>query len=373
MLVLASGSAKALLGPDNACTTPETQDTEMSIFEPDRYAWVLFMELSHPANVMERCADLSKKLGDEGPVLWETWRNIMPGARGTVFRPKGAYPGPWRTNTPDREELARLSGDGNGPLIKTEARVIRIRNVPKNPNRQRSKSSKFGSKIIGGTEILINRNSYLHIREHELYNRDVLNARAKLGVAGSLDLPKETKEVKARWTQITEADKPRYHWTIFRDQEGNEQLWGLTGLHISTKDLPNWFWTTFEHIDNKPGFVNESVDAYACPDKPVGCDSVPEELKGTKWENYRLRGTQVSFVDKLGGKTVLANSQLEEGVEDRSSCITCHAEAAIEKHGRQIQISNAFLGKPRENLLKNVMLMDFMFIFKHASSPTEEE
>jgi hypothetical protein len=170
-----------------------------------------------------------------------------------------------------------------------------------------------------------------------------------------------------------EEDKPRYHWTTFKDQEGNEQLWGLTGLHITTKDLPNWFWTTFEHVDNRDGWVNASVDAHACPDAPENCDAVPEELKGTKWENYRLRGTQTNFIDVRGRTIVLANSQLENGIEERSSCMTCHSEAALEARGRNIQLSSAFTGKPRESVLKDLMLMDFMFIFQNASAPAKEK
>ena len=370
---LISVPAQAWLGPDQACAKAETQDTQMALFEPDKYAWVLFKELNHPANMWAQCPSSSKALGDEGPVLWESWRNVMPGARRTTFRQDAAWPGSWRAIAPTKEQIDRISGNNDGPLMKTEGSTEAVRNVPNNPNRKRAKGSKFGSKIIGGQEVRINRETYLHIRDNELYNRDVLAKLAVQGGSASLDLPPGTKEIKARWSQITEEDKPRYHWTRFRDQHGNEQLWGLTGLHITTKDLPNWFWTTFEHVDNAPGFVNKSVDAYSCPDQPEGCNASPPELKGTKWENYRLRGTQTNFVDVRGRTVVLANSQIENGIEDRSSCMTCHAESALEEHGKHIQLSSAFTGKPRENKLGDLMLMDFMFIFKKASSPPKEK
>jgi hypothetical protein len=373
-LLFGAGGSPALAGygPDDPCVNSELQDTQMALFEPDKYAWELFKALNHPANVWAQCPDSAKKLGDEGPVLWETWRNIRPGARRSVFRPKAAYPGAWRTVSPSKSELDRLAGVSNGPLIKNERNVGDVRNVPNNPNRMRPKNAKFGSKIIGGEEIRINRVTFMHIRDNELYNRDVLTSLAAQGAQASLDLPPGTKEVKARWARIEAADKPRYHWTIFKDRDGDEQLWGLTGLHISTKDLPNWLWTTFEHVDMQDKFVNASVDAHACPDQPVNCDAAPPELNGTKWENYRLRGTQTNFVDVRGRKTVLANAQLEAGIEERSSCITCHSEAALEKRGNQIQLSKAFTGKPRENKLQNLMLLDFMFIFSKASSPIKE-
>jgi hypothetical protein len=34
-------------------------------------------------------------------------------------------------------------------------------------------------------------------------------------------------------------------------------------------------------------------------------------LQGTKWENYRLRGTQIDFIDSMGVPTLLGNSQIE--------------------------------------------------------------
>lgn len=360
------------LGPDNDCKDPEIQSTEMALFEPDKYAWKLFEAVNHPANVWEQCPDTKKKLGAEGPVVWETWRNPRRGAQRTVFRLKGAYPGPWRNSSPNKEELDRMAGVFAGPLVKLERDVHTLRNVPNNPNRKRAANSQFGSRIIGAEEVRINRDTYLHIRDNELYNRDTLVKLAALGEPASLDLPIGTKEVKARWTEITEEDKPRYHWTVFKDKEGVEHLWGLTGLHITTKDLPNWFWTTFEHVDIAPEFVNQSRDAYACPDQPIGCDASPAELKGTKWENYRLRGTQTNFVDPRGRTVTLANSQIEDGIETRSSCMTCHSEAALEQKGRQIALSDAFTGKPKENKVGDIMQLDFMFIFKNASSPSDK-
>ncbi len=102
----------------------------------------------------------------------------------------------------------------------------------------------------------------------------------------------------------------------------------MTSLHITTKDLPNWFWATFEHEDN-PGLeaVVPSKDEYG----------LPNSLKGTKWENYVLRGSQVDFVDSFGQKTILANSQIERGFQRSSSCITCHARATIGERPRKRQ------------------------------------
>lgn len=369
---------------DGPCWKPEIQDTQMALFEPDRYAWELFKELNHPARLWSKCPDPKKKLGDEGPVLWETWRNIAPENEQTIFPAKGENPGPWRTE-PDKElvvaslfessprsrvrtwsDLVVTVRESRAPLAEADRSASAWRGMHQSLVRKKAIEDRSGS------EIRLNRDSYLHIRDNQLYNRDVLAARAAMGDAGSLNLPPETKEIKVRWMEITEQDKPRYHWVEFEDEKGNRQIWGLTALHISTKDLPNWFWATWEHVDTKPLWETITVDAHACPGNPVGCDDVPEEIKGTKWENYIMRGTQINFVDKRGHDTLLTNAQIEDGIQDISSCITCHAEAAMKPDGTYRVHSNAYLGVPKAKAFEGLMLMDFMFVFDRASSPSDK-
>jgi hypothetical protein len=118
--------------------------------------------------------------------------------------------------------------------------------------------------------------------------------------------------------------------------DGTERLYGLTALHIVSKDLPSWFWATFEHVDNptledSEGWQLRSVDRFACAGEPADCNRAPRGigLEGTVWENYRLRGTLTRFVDDAGRPLLLANSELEAGMQSTSSCITCHARSSI--------------------------------------------
>lgn len=381
LVSLAGARGAHAIDLDGPCWKAEVQDTQMALFEPDRYAWELFKELNHPARLWSKCPDPQKKLGDDGPVLWETWRNIAPEAERSVFLPRAAHPGPWRTPTEDKFQIASLFASTQNSLTRSHSDLIA-------PVKQRrsgkledlfshTKWKKLHNAVVKtnasedreGTEVRVNREAYLHIVEKELYNRDVLEARAALGSSGSLDLPPGTKEIKARWMEIEEEDKPRYHWVEFEDEEGDRQTWGLTALHISTKDLPNWFWATWEHVDTNDKWVNPSVDAWACPDNPIDCGKAPDEFKGTKWENYELRGTQVNFVDSLGKDTLLANAQIEAGVEKVSSCITCHAEAAMKANGDHRVHSDPYLGIPKADKLDGLMQTDFMFAFERASSP----
>lgn len=158
----------------------------------------------------------------------------------------------------------------------------------------------------------------------------------------------------------------------------------LMAFHISSKDIPDWVWTTFEHISmpgrcdiigcndsygyrnpaklpkgvadnyiepktqsdhlNSPSVVFDRDGIY--PPEPIrpGLKQVLDGLSiGVKpstssqeptpqdlaWRSYRLKGSQVDFVDATGRSNMLGNSITEAGFMDGSSCITCHARAGI--------------------------------------------
>ena len=163
-------------------------------------------------------------------------------------------------------------------------------------------------------------------------------------------------------------------------------------FHVSSKDIPNWVWTTFEHV-NLPGrcditgcndswgyFSSDSdipaggADNYVRPkvrsekashggsspgdifhrDQIYKAETIRPQLAeifeamdiGTglshsenpkptdsAWRSYRLKGSQVEFVNASGRPTFLGNSVTEAGFLDGSSCITCHARAGSDKLG----------------------------------------
>jgi hypothetical protein len=161
----------------------------------------------------------------------------------------------------------------------------------------------------------------------------------------------------------------------------------LVAVHVSSKDIPNWVWTTFEHVHN-PGRCDytgcNDAYGYRTPDKVLPgqalnytkphlkCDSLPlpswvfdtgkkyepgvisDGLAavfravgiGTSdnstlvprptdraWLSYRLKGSQVNFTDSMGNATRLANSVTEGGFVTSSSCMTCHARAGTTTNG----------------------------------------
>src|SRR5690606_36600918 len=95
------------------------------------------------------------------------------------------------------------------------------------------------------------------------------------------------------------------------------------------------------------GWVLKSVDSHACTQAPHDCEAVPGDmgLEGTKWENYRLRGTQVDFTTPTGKPTLLSNSHMDTGCQ-RSSCMPCHARATVDKDGRTAGFGISDIGFP---------------------------
>ena len=357
----------------------EPQDTTAAVFEPDRYAWRVFVALNWPASTLQKEADPTKPFGAPGPAVWETWRNVRPGASDTVFRPDGRDPGPWLTGaTP---VVARAESQFDRRPLKLEG----LQTLPGRTGRPQIGPA-FDPAVGNFHEVRLNLPTYEFIRTNALFNVEGQLAQVAAGKE-NLNFPPSSKEIKAVWRKIREADKPRYHWAEVTASSGAREAWGLTAIHISTKDVPNWFWTTFEHIDNKPagsgtsdmpniGWQTKSVDRFACPAPPHDCDKAPAGigLQGTKWENYRLRGTQLDFVSSIGATTILGNSQIEAGFQATSSCVTCHAVAAIDRQGGRLGGFTPIVGVPQPEWFRDpatgqrlFMQLDFVFSLQRAA------
>lgn len=182
----------------------------------------------------------------------------------------------------------------------------------------------------------------------------------------------------------------------------------LVAIHFSSKDIPNWVWTTFEHVHN-PGRCdytgcNDSY-GYATPDQVSAdqetnytsphfqCDNLllgswiydlakpypggtrsqglaqlfsglgigngsapPPGPDGTivpspadpAWLSYRLKGSQTEFVDATGQPTRLGNSVTEGGFVNTSSCMTCHSRASISAKGSIPPALSVFISETSE-------------------------
>jgi hypothetical protein len=213
-----------------------------------------------------------------------------------------------------------------------------------------------------GKETLRNRPAFDFIVENKLYTQRGLAA----AFGGAINFPTGTIEVKAEWIPVSQLQSwngvttgqaaSLYH--ISRAHIGDKFVpVALVALHIISKELPNWTWATFEHWKN-PGrcdaigchdmFGARKADEASNPQPDRGyayCDHsaafkqlVSEAGLADVWLNYCLKGTQTNFVTSTGQTTLLGNSVSETinaGVAPpRSSCITCHAEAAADRNGK---------------------------------------
>lgn len=297
----------------------EPQDGAAAHGHSDEYAWRLFVALNWPADPVRGVPDATARFGSDQPVAWEAWQSA-----GNVYLETGADPGPWlpgvRSDPPDRRfetislqdlpNARHIVGGVMVPLVDTVAAAKRL------------------------TEIRMNRPTFEFIRAHELYNQEG-QSRAHEQTA-SLSFPLGAREVKAKWRPIAASERSRYHTISVKLADGTTRLYGLTGLHIVSKDLPTWFWATFEHVDNPTlpdheGWMLPSRDRFACQSGPADCNGIPRGvgLEGTVWQYYRLRGT-LSELQPGQQPQLLANSELEAGFQTASSCNSCHSHAAVD-------------------------------------------
>lgn len=222
------------------------------------------------------------------------------------------------------------------------------------------------------------------------------------GKLSTVDLPPDAIMIKSNWVseKVIDAIKNKYpkqyvHFgkandyitkpaiTILNTSKGKcnvSDTHYLMAFHISSKDVPQWVWTTFEHMNN-PGrcdytgcndsfghsvTVDNAPSNYIVPNQkndnlsessivfdpdlqyPMGNQSealtqlltaygiATSDRNGLypnpsdkAWVNYRLKGSQVDFTDHQGRATHLGNSITEAGFMSQSSCIGCHSRAGV--------------------------------------------
>jgi len=337
---------------------------EDAINFPSRHAWNLFLTVNHPSKdpqLGRGLPDLAKRIGTPGTsVVWETWRLSAT----EVFLPGGAEPPAW-----DDLKLAGGPLTGKVPEPPKEALLKRlasgkpITSVPGVPAPFFDPDGGIFDGSGGFGESRMNKATYEFVRSQKLYSVEGQTEFAKDFIAGkkpALSFPVDAMEVKGAWRELTPqeiangADR-RYYVAEFKGKK-----YGLTSLHVITKDLPNWFWSTFHHVDSPPPGGDPGAET---PDT----FGRPAVLQGTVWENYKLGGTQTDFVTSIGTKTFLSDAYIEFGFV-QSSCITCHSQARRDPTGPLSRPFNSAFdaGAPNEAwFLKDgkpfVAQMDFLF------------
>jgi hypothetical protein len=375
----------------------QPQDAVLASSNPDEFAWRLFLFLNHQARPgVAGVADSSKAsirdFDPDKPVVWETWglasglvtRQDPSGLsfvdnKSEVFKRPATQPAEWdKLDRPGPKQ----------PLTPNLQGVFTALNIAVQPTQGgvHVLAAPFGEPG-GDEEVRMNRSTYETVRTKRLYSVEGLEAAAKAaklsGQRAVVSFDSASKEVKAQWVQLTNcaaekpcSDKERYHWRVIVNPTTQQpEVWGLASLHVITKDLPNWFWADFGHVDCEAGqgpcagfsaaagnALRDSTTNGPGGMGPSGSNGVRTETVGSKWQNYRLRGTQINFVTAEGLPTVLSNPVIEADFQ-KSSCMTCHALATV---GVRDTVPNRGTSMPR------FLRLDFVRNIGSSPPPTPD-
>lgn len=287
---------------------------------PDKFAWDVFIEISKPVNPNN----------PDGEIVWQKeWVNAEDVFKDPMNKPE------WSKIV----GLPLLRDNSIGAplqqeLFKEALNKMKASN-PKSANFHSISSCKenMPHDSLLRNETKMNKATFDFIIENDMYYAE--GVEEFFAKKTKIDAPIESKEIKATWKPIKPEDKTRYHFV-----EKGKKIYGLVALHIITKDLPNWTWATFEHIDNECLTDAEnnpklkSIDKYGrnsdgSVSKELKNDFIKNGLPEKWYEYYRLRGTQTDFTSPTGEDIILANTYIESGFELTSSCMTCHAKASV--------------------------------------------
>jgi hypothetical protein len=296
---------EAIVGTTAAAPPTSTQRPALS--EADEMAWELFAAINQPATRYSQDA------------IWETWAEDdyqFP------VSPNPSRPPTW----PEPPKVKMLRNES--PTLELALRGV--------PGLSASQIHAMISATEPDEEVRRNKPMFDYIVTNHLWYTEGLAAFAKTGA--DIEAPMAGVMIKARWKIISANEKPRYHWNYAIDPtDGQMKVYGLTALHVTSKELPNWLWATFEQVDNpNRGRVLGFHDSFGVT--PANSNGAPSAALrelfaqfglGSEWLNYRLAGSQIDFTDSTGRGTVLGNTQIEGEFGDQAmaiaSCIACHA------------------------------------------------
>ena len=365
--------------PVDAC--PREGEFQVDV---DIFSWNEFIALNWPADPASCSPKQQKSIvdirsGDGTVVVWQTY---MPSEK--VFVDKGSSPAAWCSGT----------GLTAGPR--------EVRHVAKATPAAAKLGSHFRAIAQPGQDVLEAAGGVLTdqglkdgkggrwLRYERLMNYDEYqtivgkgwwNAAGLKGQKIVLpDSPTGAIEIKSAWKVLTPAEisSAKYFTTkatVYNTPDGapspgpNPVTLGLVGLHIihKTKSAPNFFWSTFEHVDNDTVFFDPKSNAAANtqtakpPFTELNSDGTPHNpsvqvkrthpidsaapintyyrqlLGNSVFANYKLISTQWTTGGAPQGTPAwVANITLETYVQDLSvpsgkvqitGCLACHMNA----------------------------------------------
>ena len=288
---------------------------------PDKFAWDLFVQLVWPAVPGRRgVPDPTQRPGANVPSVWETWK-----AGSDIYLSPATLPAPWES------PLALTpKGAAKKQFLPPKFSILKALGRGKLTREALDSGHKGIGADIPGQEVRVNKATFDYVMANRLWSID---GQEKFRATGKeVQFPVDSIAVKAAWNPLTPAQiqSGRYYMA-----EQDNVVYGLVGLHITSKALPMWFWCTFEQVDNPSPDIpdRDRFTAFLNPNAttpPLNrLRIVPPPLQGSVWQYYVLRGTQINYIDAMGVPTILGNTQLENGMQSTASCMGCHGRATI--------------------------------------------
>jgi len=180
-----------------------------------------------------------------------------------------------------------------------------------------------------------------------------LAGQADFAKGKNISMPWTSLEIKVDWVSTSSATctSPTIYMEMIQfEGQKAPACFAMTGMHISSKVLPDWLWATFEPANTltnpnrcNPNLYGNCFDPWGTnsavpygPTNPAAQSPAAAALIKAAglpavFNNYFLTGVQTQFVDK-GVATQLGNSFVEywAGVlPAQASCITCHSYAIM--------------------------------------------
>lgn len=345
-----------------ACVTesgaPADDITNRAVTCSDQYAWMKWTELNQP--------------DENGHPVWFKWATNY-----TTF-PKAPRPsecsgdsagdpnhcpvfGPIAADPTQVGDDTALVTDDDGRILNLDHPSKRLPPLHTRKTRQNaiaelnsgSIPKELGSATLEGTHR--NRASFDYIVANKLWYKEGMAEQFDANT--EIDFPVDAIELKTNWinlSTVANRDKVAERYYTVNTDYG---LYGLVAMHITTKDIPQWYWSTFEHVDNPGrcdytgcqdsfGQIPALVEPHTVRDSLYNEDRLTAYLQDTMLKDlpeplrkyYRLKGSQTEFTLPTGEATLLGNSVTEDGIVQTSSCITCHARASYDWKGETMTV-----------------------------------
>jgi len=328
-------TAAARQAQSSACTFPSQIAST-----PEQTAWKLFVAATCPVN------------SNKYPyVTWENWIE-----QNQLYTPQG-------------QAEAFVQGQRPRFHMSPLARIMRERAAERKPNAARllpqAANQDCNSQTWSGRTICeearLNPDAQSYVTSNGL---TTLSGQVQFIAAGeTFRFTPPSIEIKADWIELPNCNNLP---TNVHVETINNVCYALGGIHLISKLIDKWVWATFEP-------QNQTTNPQRCV--ALGCNdswgSVPAQSSGAatqlspqasqlmsdagltpEWQNYRLDGVQVDFLNANGQPSVLGNSIIEGDnagnptLMKSSSCITCHNLSTINKNKQSLN-PDFIIGSPK--------------------------